>query len=72
MILLCVLTLSAQQTSATLLGTVVDTSGASIPNVTIRVVNLGTNIKREAVTDPSGNYSLTYLPAGKLPLDGAA
>jgi Carboxypeptidase regulatory-like domain/TonB dependent receptor-like, beta-barrel len=68
LILLCVLTLSAQQTSATLLGTVVDTSGASIPNVTIRVVNLGTNIKREAVTDPAGNYSLTYLPAGNYHL----
>src|SRR6266404_120752 len=61
-------TLSAQQTSATLLGTVVDTSGASIPNVTIRVVNVGTNIKREAVTDAAGNYSLTYLPAGNYHL----
>src|SRR5229473_5812294 len=66
--LVCVLTLSAQQTSATLLGTVVDTSGASIPNVTIRAVNLGTNIKREAVTDAAGNYSLTYLPAGNYHL----
>src|SRR5216684_3622800 len=68
--LLCGLTstLSAQQTSATLLGTVVDTSGASIPNVTIRAVNLGTNIKREAMTDAAGNYSLTYLPAGNYHL----
>ncbi len=68
--LLCGLTstLSAQQTSATLLGTVVDTSGASIPNVTIRAVNLGTNIKREVVTDAAGNYSLTYLPAGNYHL----
>src|SRR5258708_25440822 len=61
-------TLSAQQTSATLLGTCVDTTGRSAPNVTSREVNLGTNIKREAVTDAAGNYSLTYLPAGNYHL----
>jgi Carboxypeptidase regulatory-like domain/TonB dependent receptor-like, beta-barrel len=54
----------AQQTSATLLGTVVDPSGAATPGVKIRVSNLATNIKREATTDQAGNYSIPYLPAG--------
>src|SRR5260370_30281990 len=56
--------LEAQQTSATLLGNVVDPSGAAVPGVTVRVSNLATNIKREAVTDQAGNYSIPYLPAG--------
>src|SRR5712672_1707590 len=58
------LPVSAQQTSATLLGTVVDPSGAAVPGVTVRASNLATNIKREATTDQAGNYSIPYLPAG--------
>ncbi len=56
--------LSAQQTTATLLGTVVDPSGAAAPGVTVRVSNIATNIKRETTTDQVGNYSIPYLPAG--------
>src|SRR5260370_8938243 len=60
--------LRAQQTTATLLGTVVDPSGAAVPGVTIRVSNLATNIKRETTTDQAGNYSIPYLPAGNYHL----
>src|SRR5438876_296415 len=56
--------LNAQQTSGSLLGTVVDSSGASIPGVSVRASNLATNLKREATTDQAGNYSIPYLPAG--------
>ena len=41
------LPLQGQQTSATLLGTVTDESGAAAPGATVRVSNLATNIKRE-------------------------
>ena len=44
----------AQQTTATLLGTVSDASGASVPGVVIKAVNLATNVTREAPSDESG------------------
>ncbi|MEO8130452.1 MAG: TonB-dependent receptor, partial [Bryobacteraceae bacterium] len=56
--------LSAQQTSATLLGTVGDASGGSIPGVRVKVMNLATNAERETQTDQAGYYSIPNLPAG--------
>jgi hypothetical protein len=55
----------AQQTTATLLGTVTDASGAAMPNVAVKAVNLATNIARESTTDADGTYSMPYLPAGE-------
>ena len=54
----------AQQTTATLLGTVTDSSGAAVPGAKVRVANAATNANREAETGAAGNYSLPYLPAG--------
>jgi len=54
----------AQQTSATLLGTVTDPSGAAVPNVTVQVSNIGTNVVREATSDAAGAYSVPNLPPG--------
>jgi carboxypeptidase family protein len=65
-ILICVLGCSgfAQQTAATLVGAATDTTGAVLPKVSIRAINLATNISRESTTDDSGNYSIPFLPAG--------
>src|SRR5947208_2499316 len=46
----------AQQTTATLLGTVTDASGAAVPGVTVQASNLGTNVVREATSDAGGSY----------------
>ena len=54
----------AQQTTATLLGTVTDSSGAAVPGAKVRVANTATNVKREAETGAEGNYSFPYLPSG--------
>ena len=54
----------AQQTSATLLGTVTDASGAAVAGVTVRATNLATNFNRQGVTDQAGSYSIRPLPAG--------
>ena len=54
----------AQQTSATLLGTVTDASGAAVAGVTVRATNLATNFNRQGVTDQVGSYSIRPLPAG--------
>src|ERR1051325_4491094 len=54
----------AQQTTATLLGTVSDSSGATVAGVAIQVASLATNVTREALTDGNGAYSLPNLPPG--------
>jgi len=54
----------AQQTTATLLGTVTDSSGAAVAGVSVKASNLATNFTRESVSDASGTYSIRSLPAG--------
>ena len=55
---------NAQQTTATLLGTVGDASGGLISGVRVKVTNLATNAERETQTDQAGYYSVPNLPAG--------
>src|SRR5260370_41380945 len=54
----------AKQTTATVLGAVVDSSGAAVVGVKVSASSLATNIQRETVTDQAGNYTLPSLPAG--------
>ena len=53
-----------QQTTATLVGVVLDPTGAFVPGVLIKATNLDTTAVREATTDQAGNYSIPFLPAG--------
>ena len=62
--LLCPLVSRAQQLTATLTGTVTDSSGAVIPNAAITVTQTTTNAARSVQSDASGNYAVTSLPAG--------
>src|SRR5215831_12179088 len=54
----------AQQTTATVTGTVTDPTGALVPGVTITATNLATNGVRETKSDETGSYTLPFLPAG--------
>jgi len=54
----------AQLTTADILGTVTDATGAVIPNATVVVTNLGTNETRTVVTSGSGDYTVSLLPVG--------
>src|SRR5438034_3662302 len=54
----------AQQTTATLTGTITDPAGAVVANVTITATNLATNAVRETRTAETGSYTLPFLPAG--------
>ncbi len=56
--------LRAQQTSATLVGSITDSNGAVVQNANVKVVNLANGATREATTDNSGGYSFAFLPAG--------
>ncbi|HZQ50549.1 MAG TPA: TonB-dependent receptor [Bryobacteraceae bacterium] len=63
-LLLSATTLRAQQTTADILGTVTDTSGAVLPGARITVHNLDTGADYTAVSNPSGEYIVTLLPVG--------
>src|ERR1043165_977003 len=52
------------QTTATVVGTVTDTSGAVAPNVSITVTSEGTGLTRKTLTNQSGYYAVTLLPVG--------
>jgi hypothetical protein len=54
----------AQLTTADILGTVTDTSGAVVPNASVTLTNLGTNEQRTGQSNGSGDYSFTLLPVG--------
>ena len=53
-----------QLTTADILGTVTDATGAVVPNATVTLTNLGTNETRTSPTNGSGDYSFTLLPVG--------
>ncbi|MGD0966079.1 MAG: carboxypeptidase-like regulatory domain-containing protein [Candidatus Acidiferrales bacterium] len=63
------------QTAATgaIKGTVTDSSGAVVPNVTVAATNNGTGVTRTVMTEADGSYVITLLPLGsyKLKFDAA-
>lgn len=67
--LLVVLTISsmnltAQTTTALLRGTVVDPSGAPLPDAQVTVTNTATGVSREVMTTGVGDYVVADLPYG--------
>src|ERR1051326_1490335 len=52
-----------QSVTATLRGTVRDPAGAVIPNAVVTATNTEKGIDRTVVTNESGNYVITQLPA---------
>ena len=52
------------QTSASITGSVTDSSGAAVSGADITVRNVNTGLERLAVTDHSGSYQVLSLPIG--------
>ena len=63
MFFLCASTAYPQSTG-TITGTVVDPTGAPVPNAAIAVKNSGTGEERKAATDSAGIYAVPSLPIG--------
>ena len=59
---------SGQYTTASLGGTVVDPSGASVPNTKVTVRNLDTGFTQSVTSDPSGAFLFSRLPVGNYEL----
>lgn len=55
--------------TATITGTVTDSSGAVIPGVTVTVTNMDTNAPRTVMADARGNYVAPLLPVGKYKVE---
>ena len=58
----------AQLTTATILGTVTDSSGALVPGATVIATNVDTKFTRAVPTGSDGSYRLEYLPIGRYEL----
>lgn len=63
--MLFVFTAVGQITTATISGRVVDQQGSVVPNANVTATNKGTGQSRTAVTNSSGDYVITDLPAGR-------
>jgi hypothetical protein len=56
---------SAQVTSATIVGTVSDASGAALPGATVTARNVDTGFNRTVPANDVGAYRLEFLPIGR-------
>ena len=57
-----------QAVSGTILGTVIDATGAVRPGAKVTAVNEGTGLSRETTTDANGEYTFPSLPTGHYTL----
>jgi hypothetical protein len=59
------LAVHGQTVSGTIVGTVSDEKGASLPNAAVTVINIQTNQSRNTITDVEGNYTFSNLSLGQ-------
>src|SRR5262245_52644658 len=62
--LLSPVTTLAQTGAGSLTGIVTDQSGAGIPGATVTATNQATNVNYTAVSNETGNYTITSVPIG--------
>lgn len=63
-LLLLTSSMFGQSLLGTIQGTVVDASGAPVPNADVKVQNQATNLEVKAKTQDNGNYLIANLPIG--------
>jgi hypothetical protein len=63
--------LNAQAATATVLGSVTDSSGAAIPEATLQVRNVGTASTRSVMSDGQGRYNVPDLPIGEYDIQAS-
>ena len=63
--MVCLPNLNAQDISGSIGGTILDPSGATVPNAKVSITNTDRNqIVRTITTDSTGSYSVPYIPVG--------
>ncbi len=68
MFLGCLVSLTAQEFRATVLGTITDAQGALMPGVRVEIRNLETNAVVATVSNETCNYVAPFLPTGMYSL----
>lgn len=68
-LLLCAFPLNAQVSTASLNGTISDSSGAVVPEAQVVVTQTGTNFRAEMQSGPSGSFAFPALPVGPYSLE---
>ena len=71
-LLACVLPLPAQQVAVSVGGRVSDTTGAVVPNATVKAVNTQTGFSRNTTSSTTGDYQLTAMPVGDYRISAEA
>ncbi len=69
---LCSTSLLAQTVTGSVSGTVLDPSGAAVPNASIAVINVDTGVQTAATSNASGVYSVRFLPIGNYRVEVSA
>ena len=65
LMLFCQVTARGQVTTADVVGSVTDNTGAVLPNARVTITNLGTNTTRVGETNAAGDYVFNLLPIGQ-------
>ncbi len=60
------------QTTATIVGTVTDSSGAVVPNATVTLTSQDTGLTRKTISSQGGNYVAPLLPVGQYSITAEA
>lgn len=58
----------AQLTTATIIGTITDSTGAVVPGVSVTATNIDTHFARTVASGSDGSYRLEFLPIGRYEL----
>jgi hypothetical protein len=64
--------LFGQAVNATLLGTITDSTGATVPGAKVTATETATGLIHESVTNESGNYTFPDMPPGKYSVTAEA
>ena len=71
-LVLCRIALAQSTTSGSVIGTVVDPSGAVMPNVTVKLRNPVTGYSQTAVADGAGVYRFNNVPQSTYEVEVSA
>src|SRR5213080_4355931 len=59
----------SQTVQGVITGTITDPTGAVVPNATVTITNVGTNISQSATTGGDGSYRFSLVPPGTYTLE---
>ena len=64
----CFIPVEAQVTTATVTGTVTDTTGAAVPGATVILKNTDNNVTRQETSGPEGGFHFEFVVVGRYEL----